>query len=155
MGVLQSQTGLVDEVTRVAQGHRPPRLYHPGQIQALRVLHGENEARAAAEGGVGGDDVGVLEPGDGADLTQEAVEDAGSFDDFAADQLEHLVSAQETVVGEEDDPHSAATQLADDLVVGVVGQLTGKRAHRVRGRRGGRAPWPRQRGPARCDRHLI
>ena len=86
VGVLQPQRRLVDEVAGVAHRHRPPGLDHPGQVEALDVLHGEDEALAAAEGGVGGHDVGVLKPGDGADLAQEAVEHAGPFDDVAADQ---------------------------------------------------------------------
>ena len=40
----------------------------------------------------------------------------------AADDLEHLQPAHQRVLGEVDDAHAAAAQLAEDLVVGVVGQ---------------------------------
>ena len=123
VGVLQAQRRLVDEIAGVADRHRPLGLDHPGQVQALDVLHGEDDALAAAEGGVGGDDVGVAELGDGADLAEEAVEHAAAFDDVAAHDLEDLVAAHEAVVGEVDHAHAAAAELADDLVVGVVGEL--------------------------------
>ena len=61
--------------------------------------------------------------GDGADLPQEAVEHAGLLDDVLADDLEDFVAGHQAVVGEVDDAHAADAQLADDLVVGVVGQL--------------------------------
>ena len=42
------------------------------------------------------------------------------------DDLEDLVAAHEAIVGEVDHAHAAAAQLADDLVVGMVGQLGGQ-----------------------------
>ena len=67
----------------------------------------------------------MAQPGDGADLPQEAVEYAGLLDDVLADDLEHLMAGHQAVVREVDDAHAADAQLADDLVIGVVGQLEG------------------------------
>ena len=96
---------------------------HASQVEALGVLHREDQAFAGAEGGIGGDDIGMLEARHGADFAEEAFEHAGGFDDLAADDLEDLVAAQDVVVREEDQSHSAAAQLTDDLVVGVFRQL--------------------------------
>ena len=81
------------------------------------------------------------QPGDGADLPQEAVEHAGLLDDVLADDLEDFVAGHQAVVGEVDDAHAADAQLADDLVVGVVGQLGRWGAGRRTGRGTG-ARWP-------------
>ena len=61
----------------------------------------------------------------------------GAFDQVPADDLEHLQPPHQLVLGEVDDAHPAPAQLADDLVVGVVGQLgrEGRRAAARRGRR--------------------
>ena len=122
VGVLEAQRRLVDEVAGVGHRQRPLGLDQLGQVEPLDVLHREDDALAEPEGRVGRDDVGVAEPGDGADLAEEAVEHAGAFDDLPADDLEHLVAAHERVVGQVDDAHAAAAQLADDLVVGMIGQ---------------------------------
>ena len=69
-----------------------------------------------------------------ADLAEEAVEHAAAVDQVAADDLEHFHPAHERVLGQVDDAHAAPAQLADDLVVGVVGQARGQRAGRGRRR---------------------
>ena len=137
VGVLQAQGRLVDEVAGVGHRQRPAGLDQLRQVEALDVLHGQDEALAEAEGRVGGDDVGVVELGRGADLAEEAVEHAAAVDEVAADDLEHLLAAHERVLGQVDDAHAAAAQLAEDLVIGVVGQSRGQRAgrRRCRGRR--------------------
>ncbi len=84
---------------------------------------GEDQAAAGPEGEIGGDDVGMPEPGDGADLAEEAVEHAGAVDDVAADEFEDLITAHDLIVGEEDQSHRAAAQLADDFVVGDARQF--------------------------------
>ena len=43
VGVLEPQGGLLNVVAGVANRHRPAGLDHPGQVQALDVLHGEDE----------------------------------------------------------------------------------------------------------------
>ncbi len=87
----------------------------------------------------------MLEIRNGADLAVEAVEYARGLDDFAADNLEHLVAAHDVIVGEEYQSHPAAAQLADDFIVGVCGQLrrncSGRRTRfRVGGARGTLSP---------------
>ena len=80
VGVLQAERRLVDERAGVADRQRPLGLDHAGQVEALDVLHGEDKACAGAEGGIGGDDVGMLEPGDDADLAEKSVEHVGAID---------------------------------------------------------------------------
>ena len=88
--VLQAQRRLMDEVAGIGDRQRPLGLDQLGQVEALDVLHGQDEALAEPEGRVGGDDVGVVELGGRADLAEEAVEDAGPLDEVAADDLEDL-----------------------------------------------------------------
>ena len=57
----------------------------------------------------------------------------------AADDLEHLLAAHEPVLGQVDDAHAAAAQLAEDLVVGMVGQARGQ------------ACWPAAARPGTCE----
>jgi hypothetical protein len=66
----------VDKVARMSHRHRPLGPDHAGVIQALDVLHGEDKALAAPKGGMGGNDIGVLKPGDGADLAEKVVENS-------------------------------------------------------------------------------
>ena len=70
-----------------------------------------------------------------ADLAEEAVAHAGPLDQVPADDLEHLQAPHERVLGEVDHAHPAAAQLAEDLVVGVVGQARGQGVGRGRRRR--------------------
>ena len=58
--------------------------------------------------------------------------DAGPADQVAADDLEHLLAAHQRVLGQVDDAHPAAAQLAEDPVVGVVGQAGRERVGRRR-----------------------
>ena len=125
VGVLQAQGRLLNEVAGVADGHRSAGLDHPGQVQAVDVLHGEDQALAAAKRGVGGDDVGVAKLSDGADLAEKAIHHARALDDVPAHDLEDLVASHQAVVGQVDHAHAASAQLAEDLVVGVVGKLRG------------------------------
>ena len=48
--------------------------------------------------------------------------DSGPFDQMPADNLEHFRPPHQLVFGEVDHAHPASPQLADDLVVGMVGQ---------------------------------
>ena len=54
------------------------------------------------------------------------------FEQVRADDLEHLLPAHELVLGQVDDAHAAAAQLAEDLVVGMVGQARRQGAGRRR-----------------------
>ena len=105
--VLQPQRRLVDEIAGVADRNRPPGPDQAAEVQPRGVLHGEDEAAAAADGGVGADDVGVAEPGDGPDLPQEALGHLGIGGDLRADDLEDLLAVHDAVVGQVDDPHAA------------------------------------------------
>ena len=58
--------------------------------------------------------------------------DSGPVDQVAADDLEHLLAAHQRVLGQVDHAHAAAAQLADDLVVGMVGQARRERVGRGR-----------------------
>ena len=60
-----------------------------------------------------------------ADLTAESLEDPFSFDQVLADDLEHLVAAHQPVVGEVDNAHASAAELADNLVVRMVSEVGG------------------------------
>ncbi len=116
----------------MADGQRPLGLDHLGQVEALDVLHGQDQALAEPAGGIGGDDVGMVQPGRMADLGEEAVHHAGAVDEVAADDLEDFVPCHEAVAGEVDDAHAALAELAEDFVVGVVDQPLGQRADRRR-----------------------
>ena len=72
-------------------------------------------------------------------LAEEPVAHAGPLDQVAADDLEHLQSAHELVLGQVDHTHAAAPQLADDLVIRVVGQPRRQGPGRRRRDRDGRA----------------
>ena len=76
--------------------------------------------------------------GDGPDLAEESLAHAGVVDDLRADDLEDLVAAHDPVVGEVDDPHAAPAQLADDLVVGDLGERLGLGGRDASGGRNGR-----------------
>ena len=89
-------------------GSGPLALTSAGQVEALDVFHGEDQAVAGAEGGIGGDDVGMPEAGDDADLAQEPFEGVGCIDEIGADDLEDLVTAHDVIVGEKDQPHGSA-----------------------------------------------
>ncbi len=128
--MLQAQRRLVDVVAGVGDRQRAAGLDQPGQVEALDVLHGEDEALADPQGRIGGHDVGVVEFGRVANLAKEAVKNAAAVDELAADDLEHLDAAHHRVVGEVDDAHAAPAELAEDLVVGVVGQARWERAGR-------------------------
>ena len=84
---------------------------------------------------VGGDDVGVLKLRRGADLAQESLEHALAVQEVRADDLEHLLPAHHPVLGQVDDAHAAAAQLAEDLVVRMLGQARRQGAGRRRRRR--------------------
>ena len=80
-----------------------------------------------ARGRIGRHDIGVVQPGRVADLTQKALERGGPIHHVPADDLQDLVPAHEPVLGQVDRPHAPLAELADDLVVGVVGQPRGQR----------------------------
>ena len=81
----------------------------------------------------------MLQLGGRLDLAEEPVAHAGPLDQVPADDLEHLQTPHELVPGEVDHPHAAAPQLADDLVVGMVGQPRGQGVGRRRRDGNGRA----------------
>ena len=67
----------------------------------------------------------MLELGDRADLAEKAIDHAGSLDDVPAHDLEDLIASHQSVVGQVDHAHATVPKLADDLVVGMVGQFPG------------------------------
>ncbi len=107
----------------MGHGHRALGFDQFRQVEPFHVFHGENDALAAAEGRIRLDDIGVHQPRRRADLAAEPLEHPFSFDQVLADDLEHLVTAHETIVGEIDNPHASAAKLADDLEVRMVGQI--------------------------------
>ncbi len=132
MGMLEAQRRLVGEVAGMSDRLRTLGLDQPRQVETLDVFHRQDEALAEPCGVVGRDDVGVAKPGRRADLAEEAVDHTGEVDEVASDDLEDLQSAHEPILGQVDHAHPAAPQLADDLIVGVVGQARGDRMSRRR-----------------------
>ena len=59
------------------------------------VLHAEHEQIAKLQRGICGDDVGVLEPGGGLDLAEEAFEEIGAVHDLPPHHLEHFITAHQ------------------------------------------------------------
>ncbi len=49
VGMLEPERRLLDEEARVGDRQLAPGLDHPGQVQALDVLHGEDDALAEPE----------------------------------------------------------------------------------------------------------
>ena len=128
--VLEAQGRLVDVLAGVGNRQRPLRLDDPGQVEAVDILHGQDQALAEAEARVGGDNVRMSQPGRIPHLADEAVEDTPSLQQVAADDLEDLQPPHERVLGEVDHTHAPLPQLAEDLVVRVVGQPRGQVAWR-------------------------
>ena len=62
----------------------------------------------------------MVELGGRLDFTQEPVAHAGPLDQMTADHLEHLRPSHQLVLGQVDHAHSAAAELANDLVVRVI-----------------------------------
>ena len=77
VGVLKTKGRLIHEVAGVCHRHRPLSLDELGEVVALDVLHGKDDAVADTEGRVRRDDVRVAQLGGGPDLAQEAVEHPG------------------------------------------------------------------------------
>ena len=75
--VLETQGRLVGEEAGVGHGQRAAGLDHLRQVEPVDVLHREDEALVDPERVVRRHDVRVPEPGHGADLAEEAVEDLG------------------------------------------------------------------------------
>ena len=61
---------------------------------------------------------------------RKSVAHPGCLDDVRADELQDLVPAHQAVAGQVDEPHRAAAQLAEDLIIRVISQLGGERAGR-------------------------
>ena len=85
--VLEAQRRLVHVAAGFGHRQRPLGLDDLGQVEPLDVLHRQHEALVESEGRVGGDDVGVMEPGGIADLAEEAIEDAAAADQVAPTTL--------------------------------------------------------------------
>ena len=134
--MLQTQGRLVDERARVRHRQRAPRLHQLRQVGPLDVLHREDQQVADLNRRVGAHDVGVGEPGRRADLAEEAVVRPLPLEHLLVQDLEHFEPVHQRVAREVDDPHAAAAQLAEHLVLGVVRELRGERAGQIRvGRR--------------------
>ena len=69
-----------------------------------------------------------------ADLAKESFQHAAAVDEVAADDLEHLLPPHERVLRQIDHAHAALPQLAEDLVIGVIGEARRQAARRRRRR---------------------
>ena len=65
----------------------------------------------------------MAELGNGTDLSQESID----IDRAVAHEFQYRSAPQQTVVDKIDHSHTAVSQLANDLIVGVVGELRWKR----------------------------
>ncbi len=84
---------------------------------ALDVLHGEEALAVGLFDRVDGDDVGVVEGGDGLDLALEAGEALRVVGERRRQGLQRHLAMQPLVFGEEDDAHAAFAQLGEDPIV--------------------------------------
>ena len=74
----------------------------------------------------------MVEPGRITDLGEEPVHDPSPVHEMATDDLEHLHPSHELVSGHVNHAHAAAPQLAENLIIRVVGE---RRRHCAGGRR--------------------
>ena len=101
VGVLQAQGRLVHVVAGMGERQGTAGLDHLRQVEALDMLHCQDEALADAAGRAGSHDVGVMQPGRVVDSGEEAIEHTTAVDQVAADNFEHFRSSNERVLGEE------------------------------------------------------
>ena len=88
-------------LARVRVPHEPQG--HPGEaLRAVDVV------------GVDGDDVGVLEPGDGLGLALEALGEVGVVEELGRQDLEGHVPVERRLVGQVDRGHAAPPQRSED-----------------------------------------
>ena len=120
--MLEAECRLVHEIACLGHRERTALVDELGQVVALNVLHREDEALADPRRRVGGDDVAVIELRRGADLTEKPLQHALAVQEVRTDDLENFLAAHEPVLGQVDDAHAAASQLAEDFVIRVVGQ---------------------------------
>ncbi|MGD0044612.1 MAG: hypothetical protein ABSE84_30110 [Isosphaeraceae bacterium] len=132
VGVLEAERCLIHEIAGVSHRERAALLDELGQVVAIDVLHREDDALADPRRRVGGADVGVMELRRGADLAEEPLDHSLAVQKVRADDLEDLLPAHHPVLGQVDDAHAATSQLAEHLVVRVLGQARGQRAGRWR-----------------------
>jgi len=92
-------------------------------------VHHVPEEVGAGSGGVNADDVGVLEPGDGAGLGQEAAGDAVVGGELGVNDLHGNGPVERGVDGPEDDAHAAAPELVLEVVLGSQCRL--QAAHQI------------------------
>ena len=126
----KASADLMDEVAGMHDRQRALVLDERGQIEPVHVLHRVDDALADSRGRVRRDDVGMPKLGDRSDFPHEPFEHGGPLDQVLAHQFDRFVPAHQTVVDQVDDTHSATSQLADDLVVGVVDQFRGRSVRR-------------------------
>src|SRR5262249_30468180 len=80
------------------------------------------DALAMAKCRVRAHDIRMRESCSGSDLAAEALEYSLALDQVLSDDLENLVTTHELVVREIDDAHTAAAELTQNLVIGVIDQ---------------------------------
>jgi len=88
----------------------------PGEVRALREVHDQVGAALVLAGGLDGDDVRVVEPGQGPGLAEEALALAGRRPPPGREELERDAALEDRVVGPVDGAGPAAADRLDELV---------------------------------------
>ena len=124
VGLGQGRGDLVHQVAGLGGRLRPVVLDVLFQVLARHVLHDEEVQHRACgrlAGGLagvdGGDDVGMLQLGDGADLGEEAAQDALVLVGTQRQHLDGHLAAHADVLGPEDDAHAAGAEPIQDAVI--------------------------------------
>ena len=89
---------------------RRPFAFTIWKVVSVNVFHRENEILLETKRGIRRDDVRMPQFGDGPDLAEETIQDAGLFHDLTRHHLQHLVASHQLVMGEIDDAHAAAAE---------------------------------------------
>ena len=89
-----------------------------GGVRAVDVLGGDPELAVCVAAVVDGDDVGVLEGGDGVGFPDEALPEAGVRGNVGAQDFQGLFAGQAGMLSKIDLAHAAGAELAEDGVSG-------------------------------------
>ncbi len=108
----------------------------------LDQLHGQKVDAVRFVDRVQGDDVGMVQPGDGLGLAREPGQPIGVRGHLLGQHLQRHVAPQLGVLGAIDVPHAARTELGGDPVVGEFAVDHGPRQARATGFFGRTGSWP-------------
>ena len=126
-GVLQSLGHLANVMARIGHPHLAV-PYHPSiEADSVHELHDEKVNVARLFGVVGGDDVGMRQPGRRLHFLMEAVQDFGMPAQLAMDDLERDDAVHEPMLGLIDEAHAAGAEELADLIARMVAQFEGQR----------------------------